>query len=70
MKETKSIRVEMNPSEKEELDALCAAHGLTLSDAVRRGTRSFLYALTLAAEPRTPTGRPTHKDRRETAAAA
>ena len=58
VKATKSIRVEMTAAEKAELDSLCAAHGLTLSDAVRRGTRSFLFALQLAAEPRTPTGRP------------
>ncbi len=65
----KSIRVEMEPDEKAELDALCAAHGLTLSDAVRRGTRSFLYALTLAAEPRTKTG-PKPKRNEEEAVAA
>ncbi len=65
-KRLKSVRVEMEPAEKAELDALCATHGLTLSDAVRRGLRSFLYALTLAAEPKTKCG-PKPKTREEVA---
>ena len=69
MKDKISVRVEMDASERKEYDALCAAHGLTLSDAVRRSLRAFFFTLQLAHEPRTPTGRPAHKTRREDGAA-